>query len=117
MNIVAVYIGFLTYLNAPEVTSDEFFISEGNILNLNLISAIAHMPNTMKNISVINKYGFDGKIFPDTPINIIKETCIITISDEMFLLNTYKFKLIKLFCKYYQNIDRTSVRKCLKTSL
>lgn len=90
MNIVEVYIGCLTSLYGPDEMSDELLSKDGNILNLNFISAIAHRPKITKSISKIKRNGDEGIISPVIARYIIEATCITTRQTETNLFNAAK---------------------------
>lgn len=90
MKIVEVYIGCLTSLYGPDEMSEELLSKEGNILNLNFISAIAHKPKSIKIISAVRRIAFEGIMGPVIAIYIIEATCITTRQTETNLFNGAK---------------------------
>jgi len=98
MKIAEVYIGCLTSLYGPDAVSLEFFSNEGNILNLNFISAIAHRPNITKSISKIKRNGDAGIISPVIARYMIEATCITTRQTET---NLFKAEIIIFVMNLY----------------
>ena len=90
MKIVEVYIGCLIKLYGPDVVSIELFSRDGNILNLNFISVIAHRPKSTKSISKINRNADEGIISPVIARKIMEATCNTTRETETNLFNAAK---------------------------
>ena len=90
MKIVEVYIGCLTSLYGPDEMSDELLSKDGNILNLNFISAIAHRPKSTKIISAVRRIAFEGIMGPVIARYIIEATCIETRHTETNLFKPIK---------------------------
>ena len=71
--------------------SEELLSKDGNILNLNFISAIAHRPKSTKSNSKIKRNADEGIILPVIARYMIEATCIVTRQTET---NLFKAAII-----------------------